>query len=184
LWALPAPGVANATINDLTISGSLDGHPYTGTLSLDVTGGQATSGTGTLSILGLTNAPLVLITTSTLGNEGFPTGYRGNDGTDYFNTDQAYPIDANGLLFDVNTTTASWGAYPLFAVWSNAPGDGYSAAFTGKLDGVEYYNIQGGATVSGAVPEPSTWAMLLLGFAGLGYGGYRQAKTSAAALAV
>ena len=24
-----------------------------------------------------------------------------------------------------------------------------------------------------AVPEPSTWAMLLLGFAGLGYAGYR-----------
>jgi hypothetical protein len=97
--------------------------------------------TGTLSILGLTNAPLVLITTSSLGNEGFPVGYRANDGTDYFNTDQAYPIDANGLLFDV---------------WSNAPTDSYSAAFTGNLDGVEYYNIQGGATVSGAVPEPST----------------------------
>jgi PEP-CTERM motif len=181
--ALAAPSVANATIEDLTISGSLDGHSYTGTLSLDVTGGQATSGTGTLSILGLTNAPLVLITTSTPGNEGFPVGYRGNDGRDYFNIDQAYPIDANGLLFDVNTTTASWGAYPLFAVWSNEPGDGYSAAFTGKLDGVEYYNLQGGATVSGAVPEPSTWAMLLLGFAGLGYAGYRQAKTSAAVLA-
>ena len=50
--ALAAPGVANATIVDLTISGSLDGHSYTGTLSLDVTHGQATSGTGTLSILG------------------------------------------------------------------------------------------------------------------------------------
>jgi hypothetical protein len=34
-----------------------------------------------------------------------------------------------------------------------------------------------------AVPEPSTWAMMLLGFVGLGYVGYRQAKTSAAALA-
>jgi hypothetical protein len=181
--ALAAPTVANATINDLTISGNLDGHSYTGKLSLDVTGGQATSGTGTLSILGLTNAPLVLITTSTPGNEGVPVGYRGNDGTDYFNTDQAYPIDANGLLFDVNTTAASWGGYPLFAVRSNEPGDGYSAAFTGKLDGVESYNIQGGATVSGAAPEPSTWAMLLLGFAGLGYAGYRQAKTSAAVLA-
>jgi hypothetical protein len=181
--ALAAPSGANATIKDLAISGSLEGHSYTGTLSLDVTGGQATSGTGTFSILGLTNAPLVLITTSTPGNEGFPTGYRANDGTDYFNTDQAYPIDANGLLFDVNTTTAAWGAYPLFAVWSNAPGDGYSAAFSGKLDDVEYYNIQGGATVSGAVPEPSTWAMLLLGFAGLGYAGYRQAKTSPAKFA-
>ena len=27
-----------------------------------------------------------------------------------------------------------------------------------------------------AVPEPSTWAMLLLGFLGLGYAGYRKAS--------
>jgi PEP-CTERM motif len=31
------------------------------------------------------------------------------------------------------------------------------------------------------VPEPSTWAMLLLGFAGLGYAGYRRARESRAA---
>jgi phospholipase/lecithinase/hemolysin len=31
-----------------------------------------------------------------------------------------------------------------------------------------------------AVPEPSTWAMILLGFAGLGYAGRRKAKTSPA----
>jgi hypothetical protein len=30
--------------------------------------------------------------------------------------------------------------------------------------------------VGGAVPEPSTWAMMLLGFAGLGYAGYRKAR--------
>jgi hypothetical protein len=28
-----------------------------------------------------------------------------------------------------------------------------------------------------SVPEPSTWAMMLLGFAGLGFAGYRKAKT-------
>jgi hypothetical protein len=38
--ALAAPSVANATIKDMTISGSLDGHSYTGTLFLDVTGGR------------------------------------------------------------------------------------------------------------------------------------------------
>jgi hypothetical protein len=27
-----------------------------------------------------------------------------------------------------------------------------------------------------SIPEPSTWAMALVGFAGLGYAGYRQAK--------
>ena len=31
------------------------------------------------------------------------------------------------------------------------------------------------------VPEPSTWAMMLLGFGGLGFAGYRQAKRSCAA---
>jgi hypothetical protein len=35
----------------------------------------------------------------------------------------------------------------------------------------------GGAFLVGvAVPEPTTWAMMLIGFAGLGYAGYRQAK--------
>ena len=34
--------------------------------------------------------------------------------------------------------------------------------------------------ISGAViPEPSTWAMMLLGFAGLGFAGYRHARPAA-----
>jgi hypothetical protein len=39
-----------------------------------------------------------------------------------------------------------------------------------------------GFTPPSAIPEPSTWAMMLLGFAGLGYAGWRaQRRTSAAA---
>jgi len=34
-----------------------------------------------------------------------------------------------------------------------------------------------------AVPEPSTWAMMLLGFAGLGFAGYRRAKRGETTLA-
>jgi PEP-CTERM motif len=35
--------------------------------------------------------------------------------------------------------------------------------------------------VKGAIPEPSTWAMMLLGFAALGYVGYRKGKQAAIA---
>jgi hypothetical protein len=35
--------------------------------------------------------------------------------------------------------------------------------------------------ISDAVPEPATWAMMLLGFAGLGFAGYRKAKKARAA---
>jgi hypothetical protein len=34
--------------------------------------------------------------------------------------------------------------------------------------------------VSATVPEPSTWAMMLLGFAGLGFAGYRTSRRTAA----
>jgi hypothetical protein len=33
-----------------------------------------------------------------------------------------------------------------------------------------------------SIPEPSTWGMMLLGFAGLGFAGYRKAKSGRAAL--
>jgi hypothetical protein len=35
----------------------------------------------------------------------------------------------------------------------------------------------------GSVPEPSTWAMMLLGFAGLAYAGYRKTKRAALSVA-
>jgi hypothetical protein len=40
------------------------------------------------------------------------------------------------------------------------------------------YESLGGVSVAlgSAVPEPSTWAMMLLGFAGLGYAGYRTSR--------
>jgi hypothetical protein len=175
-------GSANAAIENLAISGDLDGHAYTGELSLNVSGGQAVSGGGTLSSLGMTNAPLVMITESTPYNEAPGVGFRANDGTDYFDLDQAYPISANGLLFDVGTTTAQFGAYPLFTVWSSG-GDAYAAAFTGNVGGTEYWNILGSAAVSaGAVPEPSTWAMMGIGFLGLAFAGFRQRKNRLATI--
>jgi PEP-CTERM motif len=34
-------------------------------------------------------------------------------------------------------------------------------------------------SISSVVPEPATWAMMLLGFAGLGFAGYRTSRRSA-----
>jgi hypothetical protein len=34
------------------------------------------------------------------------------------------------------------------------------------------------ASINVAIPEISTWAMLLLGFAGLGYAGYRKSRAT------
>ena len=36
--------------------------------------------------------------------------------------------------------------------------------------------VGGGGQPPGTIPEPSTWAMMMLGFAGLGYAAYRRAK--------
>lgn len=51
----------------------------------------------------------------------------------------------------------------------------------------ENYFLPGGYVSGGsmapAVPEPSTWAMMLLGFAGLGFAGYRRAKRGETTLA-
>jgi hypothetical protein len=50
-------------------------------------------------------------------------------------------------------------------------------SFNGHPDG--FFVSVSNATVAGAVPEPSTWAMLLLGFAGLGFMAYRRKSNPA-----
>lgn len=37
---------------------------------------------------------------------------------------------------------------------------------------------RGQTEIKSAIPEPSTWAMMLLGFAGLGYAGFRKARST------
>jgi hypothetical protein len=102
--------------------------------------------------------------------------------------------------FDV-TFTAMWNGQPIFSQFSpdNTQGPGNAAgAFVGwegldptGLSETVYDNHSG--AVSGVlanifvgtpgVPEPSTWAMLLVGFAGLGYAGYRRGAKARPAIA-
>jgi PEP-CTERM motif len=85
------------------------------------------------------------------------------------------PIVAPGTPFspDLQTWTRTHGPGALAPDWSRIGTDithqgPFNAAFS--LTGF-------------VVPEPSTWAMMLLGFAGLGFVGYRQARKAGRAIA-
>jgi hypothetical protein len=115
--------------------------------------------------------------------------------TDTINVD----FSANALTFTFETAASrSPGTFngPEFTVLSGNPFDPISsvvisggqtvnAAIVGGVLEVNWQNqlfAQGDTVVvnfSPAVPEPSTWAMLLLGFAGVGFMAYRR-KTKAA----
>jgi hypothetical protein len=71
----------------------------------------------------------------------------------YFVGGGATPLDPRGLFFVNNTTLLVANADP----------------------GIELLTPSDFVPGSPAVPEPSTWAMMLLGFAGLGYAGWRRA---------
>jgi hypothetical protein len=73
-------------------------------------------------------------------------------------------FDVNGLLF---VTAENPGGY--WNLWGNSAGN-YSL-----WESVGSYNYpieESGSLTLTATPEPSTWALMLFGFAGLGYVGY------------
>ncbi len=81
------------------------------------------------------------------------------------------PLDIYGLLFTIN---AGGGNTDTVDLWYNGLGappgyEGYGAAvISGDLVALDY--------VAGSVPEPSTWALMALGFAGLGFAGDRRSR--------
>jgi PEP-CTERM motif len=69
--------------------------------------------------------------------------------------------------------------YDYFAFTYQLGPDAYGGNTYTELVNFNFYYDN--VTEQQAVPEPSTWAMMLLGFAGLGYAGYRQRQKFAGA---
>jgi hypothetical protein len=93
------------------------------------------------------------------------------------------PILAGGLNADGSLN--SFGALEILAP-TDFPTFGAFNGFFNVANEAETFNLGSAYTftlVSGAVPEPSTWTMMVLGFAGLGYAGYRKARQAAFASA-
>jgi hypothetical protein len=88
-------------------------------------------------------------------------------------TNKVYEVRLTGL--DPNTPIISLGSFGEVATVNPVTGVVETPLLTGLTapHGLDFIPF--------AVPESSTWAMLLLGFAGLGYAGYRRARAARAA---
>jgi hypothetical protein len=180
--ALLAPGMASAAVEEFQFNSA----DITATFSIDVVGGQALNGGGELSSPYWTGpAPMTLVTLSTtdvhdLGAESL--SYRFGGGTDLIG-DTAAPIDGAGLVFIVDTNPSLDVGFNL---WNNGDGSytGFIAGNSPAAGQPIIYLGETGALASTAVPEASTWAMMLAGFGGLGFAAfYRSRRSSVSPLA-
>ena len=177
-----APSMACATIEEFQLNSA----DITASFSLDVIGGEAVNGGGELwSPYWTGPAAMTLVTLSTTDVHDLGAGslsYRFGGGTDLIGGTTA-PIDASGLVFTVNTDPNLdvgfnlWsndnGSYAGF-IAGNSPAAGQPIIYLGETGAV----ASTGATALTAVPEASTWAMMSVGFAVLGYAAFRRSSRS------
>ena len=177
-----APAMASAAIEEFQFNSA----DIAAKFSLDVVGGQAVSGGGELSSPYWTGpAAMTLVTLSTTDVHDLGGGslsYRFGGGTDLIG-DTAASIDGWGPVFTVNTNpNLDVG----FNVWNNGNGTytGFIAGNSPAAGQPIIYLGETGAVALTAVPEASTWAMMLAGFGGLGFAAfYRSRRSSVSALA-
>ena len=177
-----APTMASAAIEEFKFNSA----DITATFSVDVVGGQAVNGGGELwSTYWSGPAAMTLVTLSTTDVHDLGGGslsYRFGGGTDLIG-DTAAPIDGSGLVFTVNTNpNLDVG----FNLWNNGNGSytGFIAGNSPAASQPIIYLGETGAMASTAVPEVSTWAMMLAGFGGLGFAAFcRSRRNGVSALA-
>jgi hypothetical protein len=161
---------ANAAVYNFTFQSNDAELTATGEFTVNAAD-EVTSISGAVS--GLTNQTI----SGVAANPAFPSPSYSPDGSFIF--DNVYSptgmaFDYYGLLF---TTAGNPGGY--WNLWASSPGTYSLWESTGGYN----YPIQEIGSVSvAAAPEPSTWAMLAVGFASLGFFGRRRTARLAPAL--
>jgi hypothetical protein len=114
------------------------------------------------------------IVTSTL-----PTGFTAGgsameDGFKQFTTSISYsgPKTVQSLMFDIDVSSTFLLDASDFVLSTGSGGT--KAFFAADITGNGNTGPVGALTLTTAVPEPSTWAMMILGFCGLGFMAYRR----------
>ena len=167
--AVFAPLVVNAAVYKFTFESSDTELTAAGQFTVNTSDG-VTGVSGVIS--GLANQTITAVAPS----PNFPGAAYSPDGSFIYNNlyhASGMAFDIDGLLF---VTAQNPGGY--WNLWGTSPGN-YSLW---ELMGSYNYPIEESGTLSvAAAPELSTWAMMLLGFASLGYAGYRASRETAAA---
>lgn len=136
---------------------------------IDVNGSAMTTVAGNNDSCTSAGAPAdgCLITVGNINGPSFTGGTPGSPQTDYAADHEAY--DLSSFITDGDTS--------IKINTINSSND--------DLIFLQVFDVSGlGTVVVGpGIPEPSTWAMMLIGFAGLGFAGYRSSKKRSAALA-
>ena len=92
-------------------------------------------------------------------------------------------IDGTSGIFTYNTTLHSFGPWTLESLVFNVATPGsYTLAFQSNDSNTPYGPVIGQVSIS-AVPEPSTWAMMGIGFLGVGLLAYRRRNNGSFRLA-
>lgn len=173
--ALIAPGVASAsTVETFDFTTTLNGAALSGAMVLDVgLGNVATDGTLTIS-----GGVLPGTLTMSLALPDPPnSAYQATGGLELFGNDNVYPVTANGITFGTNAPNGS-GGYTLQFLLGGEHNECSSTIVCGAIGGPIFGDGSdhdfGATTFSAAVPETSTWAMMILGFLGIGFMAYRR----------
>jgi PEP-CTERM motif len=164
-------------------SGSLDGISFTDAsvfLSMNnnttnVTGGPSffeNVGTTTVSVGGGSAVtftdPIQFFSNQSLTAVGFE---------DQSSDDILDSVSASFASYDLKTSIGPIVGSSEFDPSSSFPTTGGAFVLTSVGESATF------TAATSAIPEPSTWAMMLIAFAGLGYAGYRRARAAHATLA-